>query len=101
MDLEEDFLYDGEDSGHEIENDDEDFIGMEMEAEPSCTPDKRDVEDYPCEVLTPEQIVQHMVDCIKEVNAIVEVIFLFTLFRHRFELFALPGGKKPLKTNGS
>ena len=74
MDLEDDFLYEDEDSGHEIEDDDnEDFIGMEMEPEPSSTPDKRDVEDYPCEVLTPEQIVQHMVDCIKEVNAIVEV----------------------------
>ncbi len=73
MDMEDDFLYDDEDSGHEIEDEDEDFIGMEMEAEPSSTPDKRDAEDYPCEVLTPEQIVQHMVDCIKEVNAIVEV----------------------------
>ena len=74
MDFEDDFLYEDEDSGHEIEDDDdEDFIGMEMEPEPSSAPDKRDVDDYPYEVLSPEQIVQHMVDCIKEVNAIVEV----------------------------
>jgi len=32
-----------------------------------------DTEEYPCEVLTTEEIVNHMVDCIKDVNSVVEV----------------------------
>lgn len=34
-------------------------------------------EDYPYEVLTTEEIVQHMVDCIKDVNTVVEVSVMF------------------------
>lgn len=34
-------------------------------------------EEYPYEVLTTEEIVQHMIDCIKEVNTVVQVISLF------------------------
>lgn len=35
-------------------------------------------EDYPYEVLTTEEIVQHMVDCIKDVNTVVQVsVILF------------------------
>lgn len=75
MESEDDLLY-NEDSGNEVQDDDDedDFIGMEMEPEPSSAQDKRDVEEFPFEVLTTEQIVQHMVDCIKEVNTIVEVM---------------------------
>ncbi len=76
MDSEDDFLYDDDDSGQEMEDeddDDEEFIGMEMEPEANTSREKREAEEFPFEVKTPEQIVQHMVDCIKEVNAIVEV----------------------------
>lgn len=41
---------------------------------PSCSKKKpTEAEIYPHEVLTTEEIVQHMVDCIKEVNIVVEV----------------------------
>ena len=82
MDSEEEFLYDDE-SENEMEDDDDEF-GMEMEdPEPSSTQNKRDVEDFSFEVLTAEQIVHHMVDTIKEVNAIVEV---FISIHFQFEL---------------
>jgi len=71
MESEDDFLYD-EDSGNEMDEDNDEF-GMEMEPEPSSTQDKQDTEAFPFEVLTAEQLTQHMVDTIKEVNAIVEI----------------------------
>ena len=37
-------------------------------------------EDYPFEVMTTEQILQHMNDCIKEVNVVVEVRPNFPFF---------------------
>ena len=75
MESGDELLYD-EDSGNELEDDDDAF-GMEMEPEPSSTHDKRDAEEFPFEVLTAEQIVHHMVDTIKEVNAIVEVCMVY------------------------
>lgn len=54
--------------------DEEDELPMEMEpAESSSTHERRDDEDFHYEVLTAEQIVQYMVDSIKEVNAVVQV----------------------------
>jgi len=75
MDSEEETLYDDVDSGNESSGDDVDFA-MEIE---SGNPRERatDVDEYPFEVLSTEEIVQHMVDCIKEVNSVVEVIILF------------------------
>lgn len=71
MDSEEETLYDDVDSGNESSGDDVDFA-MEIE---SANPRERptDTDDYPFEVLSTEEIVQHMVDCIKEVNTVVEV----------------------------
>lgn len=64
------FDNDNVDSGN-VSSGDDDF-GMEVDAgqnkERAAEP-----EDYPFEVLTTEQIVQHMVDSIKEVNTVVEV----------------------------
>ncbi|XP_014667940.1 PREDICTED: E3 ubiquitin-protein ligase arih1l-like, partial [Priapulus caudatus] len=74
MDSEDECLY-GSDSGHESSNDDDDFPMPMEEAEPGVSAqDKIDyVDDFHYEVLTPEKIVQHMVDCIKEVNQVVEI----------------------------
>lgn len=70
MDSEEE-TYDDVDSGNESSGDDVDFA---MEVEVSSHREKQtDSEDYPYEVLSTEEIVQHMVDCIKEVNSVVEV----------------------------
>lgn len=70
MDSEEE-TYDDVDSGNESSGDDVDFA-MEIEV---GNPRERatDVDDYPFEVLSTEEIVQHMVDSIKEVNTVVEV----------------------------
>jgi len=52
---------DGDDFAMEIESN----ISKERQSEP---------EEYPFEVLTTDQIVQHMVDSIREVTAVVEVM---------------------------
>lgn len=70
MDSEEE-TYDDVDSGNESSGDDVDFA-MEIEAG-NLRERATDVDDYPFEVLSTEEIVQHMVDSIKEVNTVVEV----------------------------
>lgn len=71
MDSDEETLYDDVDSGNESSGDDVDFA-MEVETN---NPRERpaDVDEYPFEVLSTEEIVQHMVDSIKDVNTVVEV----------------------------
>lgn len=65
------------DSGNESSGDDVDFA---MEVEVSGHREKQtDTDDYPFEVLSTEEIVQHMVDCIKEVNSVVEVFLICCL----------------------
>lgn len=74
MDSDDGFMDCEEQSGdEEISEEDDDFVEMGLEAEPSTTQDKREAEDFPYEVLPADQIVQFMVDCIKEVNAVVQV----------------------------
>lgn len=77
MDSEEDTPYDDIDSGNESSGDEVDFP-MEVEAN---NPRERqiDVDEYPYEVLSTEEIVQHMVDSIKEVNNVVEVSLSYFL----------------------
>lgn len=71
MDSEEE-TYDDVDSGNESSGDD---VAFAMEVEVSSHREKQtDCDDYPYEVLSTEEIVQHMVDSIKEVNSVVEVI---------------------------
>ena len=72
MDSDDENLYDDVDSGNESSGDDVDFP-MEDEQGNSHKERPSEVEDYPYEVLSTEEIVQHMVDCIKEVNTVVEV----------------------------
>lgn len=74
MDSEDDMIYE-DDESHEEEdsNDDDDFVDIAMEPEPSSTSESKDHEDYPFEVLTADRIVHVMVECIKEVNAVVQI----------------------------
>lgn len=69
MDSDDD-TFDNNDSGN-VSSGDDDFP---MEVDMNCAKERQtEPEDYPYEVLTTEEIVQHMVDCIKEVNTVVEV----------------------------
>lgn len=71
MDSEEETLYDDVDSGNESSGDDVDFV---MDVDSNNTRERQtDVDEYPFEVLSTEEIVQHMVDSIREVNTVVEV----------------------------
>lgn len=69
MDSEDD-TKDDVDSGNESSGDDVDFA---MDETHSTRERQTELEEYPYEVLSTEEIVQHMVDCIKEVNTVVEV----------------------------
>lgn len=62
-----------DESDVESSDDNSEFCDMGMEAEPSNTQDKHEAEEFPYEVLTADKIVQFMVDCIKDVNAVVQV----------------------------
>lgn len=74
MDSDEDsYDNDNVDSGN-VSSGDDDFA---MEVDINNTKDRQqETEEYPFEVLSTEQILQHMVDCIKDVNTVVEVSFL-------------------------
>ena len=78
MDSDEEIMYDDIDSGNESSGDDVDFP-MEIE---SVNPREKcsDFDEYPFEVLSTEEIVQHMVDSIKEVNTVVEVSNFLIIF---------------------
>jgi len=64
---EDDELYEEDDD----QEDDDDGIGMDI-VEPSTSQDKHE-EEFVYDVLSTDQIVEHMVNCIKEVSNIVEV----------------------------
>ncbi|RZF37256.1 hypothetical protein LSTR_LSTR008228 [Laodelphax striatellus] len=70
MDSEDETLYDEVDSGNESSGDEVDFP---MEVEGNNPRERQSEDDYPFEVLSTEEIVQHMVDSIKEVNMVVEI----------------------------
>ena len=53
-------------------------IGLGEEPGPSNGRDTKSEEEYHYEVLSTEQIVQHMVESIKEVNSVIQVSFLFS-----------------------
>lgn len=72
MDSDEEYLYEC-DSGNESSGDD---VGLDFDIEgeaESGSSKYRDTEDYPYEVLSTEDITRHMIDCIKEVNSVVNV----------------------------
>jgi len=71
MEADEELLYET-DSGNDSSNDEDD--GFPMEPDPtSSAKEKMEVEDYPFEVLSTEQIVQHMIDNIRDVNTVVGI----------------------------
>ena len=69
------YIFDDSDSGNvspEPDDDDDDYIGVDdvgLGEEPgSSRSDPRAEDDFLFEVLSTEKIVEHMVDCIKEVS---------------------------------
>lgn len=70
MDSDDD-TFDNVDSGNASSG--EDDFPIVDEGEMSSKDRQSEHEEYPYEGLTTEEIVQHMVDCIKEVNTVVEV----------------------------
>ena len=52
-------------------------IGLGEEPGPSGGRDQKSEEEYHHEVLSTEQIVQHMVESIKEVNSVIQVSLKF------------------------
>lgn len=71
MDSDIDSYADENDSGNVSTDDNDDNFAMDVDI--NNTRQQVDQENYPYEVLTTEDIVRHMVDCIKEVNTVVEV----------------------------
>ncbi|MPC32186.1 E3 ubiquitin-protein ligase arih1 [Portunus trituberculatus] len=73
MDSDEEYIYDC-DSGNESSGDD---VGLEFEiegeGESGSSRYRETTEDYPYEVLSTEDITRHMIDCIKEVNSVVNI----------------------------
>lgn len=72
MDSDEEIMYDDYDSGNESSGDED--VEFAMVEEPNNPKDRQELDDYPYEVLTTEQILQHMNECMKEVNIVVEVM---------------------------
>ena len=70
MDSEEDIIYE-EESDEEMSDDD--HIHMVMEPEVSSTTRESSDEEFPYTVLEPNMIVEHMIECIGEVNSVFEV----------------------------
>lgn len=71
MDLQDEPFCDHEDFDSETSEDD---IGFSIEVHDEKTHKKStDIDDYPYEVLSTEDIVQHMADCIKKIKGVVEV----------------------------
>lgn len=69
MNVDDDNIYD--DSGNETSGDDVDFAIENDNG--SCKQTSSYDDDYQFEVLSTDEIVQHMVDCIKEVNTVVQI----------------------------
>jgi len=74
------YIFDDSDSGNvspEPDDDDDDYIGVDdvgLGEEPgSSRSDPRAEDDFLFEVLSTEKIVEHMVDCIKEVNNVIQI----------------------------
>ena len=76
MDSDDDMLYD-DDSGNDVDEEDDDFVDMGLEPEPSSTTEKHDTDDFQYDILTADEIVQHMVDCIKDVNSVIQVSYQY------------------------
>lgn len=77
-----DGLFNLSDSGNESSDEEDDGLSVALDAEPmtSSVKERMDIdEEFPFEVLTTEKIVEHMIDCIREVNTVVQVVLSFRL----------------------
>lgn len=76
------------DSGHNSPTDDEDDFPMEMD-QPPVKEKAMETDEYPYETLTTESIVQTMIDCIDDVNSVLNVRFIhsFSHFPTKFLVF--------------
>lgn len=77
MDSDEDMNYDDYDSGNESSGVDD--VEFAMVEEPNNQKERQEVEEYQYEVLTTEQILQHMNECMKEVTTVVQVCSCFRI----------------------
>lgn len=68
------------DSGHNSPTDDEDDFPMEMD-QPPVKEKAMEADEYPYETLTTENIVQTMIDCIDDVNSVLNVSIIFSIFK--------------------
>ena len=80
MDSDQEYMY-GSDSGNESSDDDG---GLEFDSDGegnNGSGSNRYIvdEDYPYEVLSTDDITRHMLECIKEVNSVVNVSFIHEL----------------------
>ena len=72
MESDDDMLYE-DDSENSIEEDDEDFMDIGLEPEPSTTIEKQKGDEYQFDILTADEIVQHMDDCIQDVISVIQI----------------------------
>lgn len=71
-----DIIYNITDSGNESSDEEDDGLSVALDTEPIGPHLKEKMEldeEFPFEVLTTEKIVEHMIDCIREVNTVVQV----------------------------
>jgi hypothetical protein len=82
-------------SNFQVSSGEDDDFAMEVDINNVNRPN--DTEEYPYEVLTTEEIVNHMVDCIKDVNSVVEVSGFFSQTRSSCSLSDFRSTKKKKK----
>jgi ariadne-1 len=73
-----------EDEGDDVDVDDEYVMTLDHESasaimKTAAGEDDEFEDDFRYSVLTADQIVQHMRDCVKEVNTVVQVIYLISI----------------------
>ncbi|KAJ8305008.1 hypothetical protein KUTeg_018591 [Tegillarca granosa] len=73
MDSDEMEFEDDEEYEEESSDNDDEFVDIGLEPEHASNQDKQEAEEFPYEVLPADKIVQFMVDCIKDVNAVVQI----------------------------
>lgn len=73
MDSDDDVLYDEDGYGSDTEEEEEDDEYVTLEPEYSSTSGKHKGEDFQYNILTADDVVQHMGDCVAEVSSVVQI----------------------------
>lgn len=71
MDSDQESMGEENDSGNVSTDENDENFAMDVDVQGSRQQNEQDY--YPYEVLSSDEIVQHMVDCIKDVNTVLEV----------------------------